>query len=357
MCEAYALESHDVTLLCPPWTDPSVGADAFAFARVRRNFKIVRLPRLDPKPGSTGRLSFWIRTFSFLVVARVYLFTHRFDLVVTRDYLALLFSRRWLYEIHIPPKKGRGEALIGRALGLAVLTSGIRDFYTARGFSKERILIAPDAVDPAVFEVNTSRTEVRARWRIPQDAYVVGYVGTLKAMGIEKGIGTVIDALRDTPAGIIACVFGGEKEHIAEYQRRAEAAGVSEKIRFFGQVEHSLVPHIMPAFDCAVVPILDHEVYRLYTSPLKVFEYMAARLPMIVSDLPSLRDVLTEETAVFVPPADGHALAEAILDFQKNPDRALSMSARAKVIVDERYTWRARAHSIIEFAIKMQKNR
>lgn len=355
MCEAYALEGHEVTLLCPRWLDPNVGGDAYAFGRVKKNFKIVRLPIIDLFPGTPRRIFFRLRTLSFLLVAKIYILFNQFDLIVTREYGALFFFKNCIYEIHMPPKVKTGnESLIGRALGLVVLTSGIRDFYTARGVSLERIHISPDAVDPAVFEIPETREEVRAKFGLDPDAFIVGYAGTLRAMGHEKGIGTLIEAMKKTNPGVIACIFGGERQHVEEYKKRAQDAGVSDRMHFFGHIPHDEVPLAMRAFDCAVVPILDVEIYRLYTSPLKVFEYMAARVPMIVSDLPSLRDVLDESLAVFVPPGNGIALAGAIETLRHNPAAALARAVKAQVLVKEKFTWRARARAVVDFGERLK---
>lgn len=355
MCEAYALEGHEVTLVCPAWHDPVSGDDAYAYAGVRPNFKIVRLPRLDFFYGSPHPLWYWLRTISFLLVARLYLWFVRYDLLVTRDYAALLLFSDCIYEIHTPPKvKTARESLLSRARGLAVLTSGIRDFYTERGIEPARIHISPDAVDPAAFEVSATKRDARERLGIDQDAYVAGYVGTLKAVGLEKGIGTVIEAMREVRPGTRAYVFGGEPDQVAEYEARAAAAGVGDRIVFKGKIPHADVPLAMRAFDCALVPLLDLEVFRLYTSPLKVFEYMAAGVPMIVSDLPSLRDVLDEHVATFVTPGDSHALAQALDAQRADGSSSQAMAERALTLVRERYTWRARARGIVDFANRMR---
>lgn len=350
MCEAYALEGHEVTLLCPYWDDARVGSDAYAFAQVRRNFNIVRLPRIDIFPGTANRMLYWLRTISFLIAARAYLLFHKFDLVVTRDYAALFFLKNCLYEIHTPPKVDTGRtSLLRRALGLAVLTSGIKDFYTERGVSPKHIHISPDAVDPDLFEVAETKSEARTKLRLDPEKFLVGYVGTLKAVGHEKGVSTVIQAMRLAPAGAMACIFGGEPDHVREYQEKAREAGVSDRVLFFGHVSHAEVPLIMRAFDCAVVPLPDVEVFRLYTSPLKVFEYMAAGLPMIVTDLPSLREVLDERIATFIPPGDPEALARAIEMSMRERAAMQAQADRAKTTVKTRFTWRARARAIVEF--------
>ena len=89
-----------------------------------------------------------------------------------------------------------------------------------------------------------------------------------------------------------------------------------------------------------------------YTSPLKLFQYMASGVPIIASDLPSIREILTDDTAFWFPPDDERALARQIEYVLSHPDEARSKAARAREEV-KKYTWDARASAILEY---IQKN-
>jgi glycosyltransferase involved in cell wall biosynthesis len=81
-------------------------------------------------------------------------------------------------------------------------------------------------------------------------------------------------------------------------------------------------------------------------SPLKIFEYMASGTPMVVSDLPVLREVLVPgETAIMVPPADPQALGQALDQLIQDTSRANGLSERARAAAYN-YTWEARARNI-----------
>ena len=80
---------------------------------------------------------------------------------------------------------------------------------------------------------------------------------------------------------------------------------------------------------------------------------MASRRPMVVSDLPSLCEVLVEgETALFIPPDDPKALAGAVERLVE--DRLLSsgIAENAYKEVAEKYTWKKRAENILKFVVK-----
>ena len=90
------------------------------------------------------------------------------------------------------------------------------------------------------------------------------------------------------------------------------------------------------------------EKFKKYTSPLKLFEYMASKRPIIASDLPSIREILNTENAILVKPGSAKALANAIKFALENPDFCAKISKQAYKDV-QKYTWEKRAKRILEF--------
>ena len=87
---------------------------------------------------------------------------------------------------------------------------------------------------------------------------------------------------------------------------------------------------------------------RYFTSPLKLFDYMAAGVPIVATDVPALREVLVDgENALLVPPGDPEALAGAIDWILGDPALAERLRRRAFAEVAD-YTWERRAERIIE---------
>jgi glycosyltransferase involved in cell wall biosynthesis len=99
----------------------------------------------------------------------------------------------------------------------------------------------------------------------------------------------------------------------------------------------------------ALLPLPDEPVARYFTSPLKLFDYMAAGVPIVASDLPSLREVLRDgENALLVPPEDPAAVAKAIDRILGDPALARRLAARAREDASA-YTWDERAAQLLEF--------
>ena len=86
-----------------------------------------------------------------------------------------------------------------------------------------------------------------------------------------------------------------------------------------------------------------------WMSPLKIFEYMASRRPMLVSDLPALREILKHEaTALFCDPENVESRVNALKRLRDNPKLAARIGKTAYSEFKTKYTWKARAEKVIE---------
>jgi glycosyltransferase involved in cell wall biosynthesis len=97
-----------------------------------------------------------------------------------------------------------------------------------------------------------------------------------------------------------------------------------------------------------VLPNTATAISERYTSPLKLFEYLAAGRAIIASDLPALREVLTHDvTAWLVPPGDAAALAGALGTLARDSARRQRFGEAARALSAE-YTWDRRAERLEE---------
>ena len=108
-----------------------------------------------------------------------------------------------------------------------------------------------------------------------------------------------------------------------------------------------LVPSAISACDIATMPFPDLPHYRHCMSPLKMFEYMAVGRPILASDLPTIRDVLSEETAWFYTPSDVDDFLRLCREIADHPHRASDRAHRARMLV-ESHTWNVRMKRILE---------
>jgi glycosyltransferase involved in cell wall biosynthesis len=103
------------------------------------------------------------------------------------------------------------------------------------------------------------------------------------------------------------------------------------------------VARYLAAADALVIP---GTVSGRNASPLKMFEYMAMERPIVCVDLASLREILGDDGATFVPARDEAALAAGLLRVAADPDAAAHMARRASQRAGT-YTYAARAAAVV----------
>ena len=351
MGEAFASCGLDVELVTPRRFNV-IKENPFKYYDVEKKFKIIKLPCLDfiPLDFILGRIAFLIQTISFLISAKIYLSFKKYDILYTREQLTGLFFKDFVLEIHSLPHKIRffHRRAWQRAKKLIVLTSFIKNSLIEIGIPENKILVAPDGVDLEKFDIEISKKEARKKLNLPEDKILIGYIGMLKTLNMEKGINFAIGSLKFLDNRIVLVLVGGHNKDIEFYKKMVEELQFKNKVLFIGQVPHKSVPMYLKAFDVLIAPFPEIDHYKFYMSPLKIFEYMTSERPIIISNLPAIREVLNESNAILIKPGSPEKLAESINFTLKNPTFADRISKQAHKDVRE-YTWIKRAERILKF--------
>jgi len=143
-------------------------------------------------------------------------------------------------------------------------------------------------------------------------------------------------------------VVGGYDEDINRVKREA---GHPENVDFTGFVQPSDIPTYQVAADVLVAPYTEES--RPWVSPLKLFEYMAARRPIVASDREVLREVLTDgQNATIFEKGNANALREALASVLRSNSLQQTLVANAQETVDK-YTWHNRAQRILDWAARI----
>ncbi len=343
----YADETNDVTLVVP-WRLNMLKDDPFVFYGVPRNFSIrkifvadfLALPFLK-------QLGFVLESMSFIKALWWHLLFNTYDAYYTRDLAvaAGLWTRTPLfYEIHSLPERGNWlhRRAWRRAKGIVVISDGLRKALIAFGVPEQKILLARDAVDMKKFYITATRDECRAKLNLPADKKIVVYTGHLYDW---KGADVLAGATAELPPDTRVYIVGGTVADTEAFRRRF----VSANLHVLGWRNSSEIPLWLKAADVLVLPTSGKTaIGARYTSPMKLFEYMASATPIVASDLPSIREVLQESQAIFVRPDDPLALAGGIAAVLHNEHGARLVALAAQEHVRE-YSWENRARNIINF--------
>jgi glycosyltransferase involved in cell wall biosynthesis len=358
VCDALGVLGHDVRIFCP-FRKNVVTQDYWTYYGAREEVGIEYLGSFDPiaspLPGVT---KLWVLNALLRRHLRAAIPRRRFDLLYTRSpaLLPALLGQGApvILELHQLPRFGRRAFVrrCNRCTLVACLTSAMRDTLARWGVDERRLMSEGDAVDLKRFKALPPAEEVRASLGLPKDRLVVGYVGRLKTLGMEKGVGILLEALAALAPEkrYVGLIVGGPGADRKEYEAKARWLGLGpEQVRFTGDVDASRVPAMLSACDVLAMPFPDFPHYRHHMSPLKMFEYMAAGKIIVTSDLPTVRDVLSEETAVFCGPGSAASLAEALRFIQEHPKEAHKRALSAKVLVAN-HTWEERMRRILNAA-------
>jgi glycosyltransferase involved in cell wall biosynthesis len=197
------------------------------------------------------------------------------------------------------------------------------------GVPRERTSTIHNGIDCRAFQPRPERrSEARARWGLPAEAFVVGGIGRLtyqKNFALFLDVAAVV--LRGHPKAFFVVAGTGEDE--AALREHAERLGIAERVRFLGYVGEMAA--LYPALDTLLL------TSRYEGLPITILEAMAAGVPIVASKLDGIAEVLADDhDAALVPADDAAQFAARIGEFITKPELAqrFAGSALAKVRAD-----------------------
>lgn len=346
-------ERADVTLISS-WLSRSAYRETLAFFAIKERFSLVRLP-----------ISLVTRHFSvellcrllYCAMALLYVSVRRYDVIYTRDvsFLVLLsylprFLRprqRIVYEAHTiyhlssPDKVS--FSLEARAVALAdtlvPISQGIYDDLQALfKVPAERMAVMEDGVNLKNFAPTPGPAGAGDRTSIIYSGSFIDW----------KGVEVLVEAVKylSKPA-VEILIVGGVDPDLARIRQLAKAEGVESQVIIAGRwPQQELIPRMLSS-GIGVLPNVKTAIGEKYTSPLKLFEYMACGMAIVSADLPAMREVLEEEeNALFFEPSNARDLAQQLDRLLDNRDLRESLQKTNQARAGY-YSWDTRAERIL----------
>jgi len=348
MCEAFSNQGVEVKLVVPK-RDNKIKMNIWEYYNQKPNFEIEYLRITDFMKLEIPRISFFLQSRSFLKSVLSYLKKEEFDLIYCRDLLFIKhlgkLNNNLFCELHSLPKSFNKNDL-SKAKGVITITQGLKNDLIKKGVSKDRIMVVPDGVDLNKFDINISKKEAREKVKLPLDKKIVLYVGHLYKW---KGAHILAEAAKMMNNDIKVVFVGGTDKDMLEFKKKY---GSIENIEIKGHISYSSIPFWMKSADVLVLPnSAKKDISEKWTSPMKMFEYMASKRPIVASDIPSIREILNKNNAVLVEPDNPKTLAEGINSILKKLNFSAKISMQAWKNISQ-YTWDKRAESILRFIKK-----
>lgn len=343
-CESLAKKGATLLLVVPK-RRTAIIEPTFTYYAVDPVFSIKKISVVDTV--SLGKLGFFVENISFLFSIFLHYTQFRNSVLYSRDEMVLAplaFFRRELvvWESHSGTWNIFSKYLARRADRIIVISHGLKQFYLGKGIEKERIIVAPDGVDVTAFLNPPTKEESRKRLGLSDTDTLALYVGRVDGW---KGVGVLLKAARLLPSSIRVVIIGGEPHQVDRLKKE------NPSVIFLGYRPYTEISANLAAADMLVLPnVGTSTIASSYTSPLKLFAYMASGRPIVLSDLPSLKEILSEDSAEFFEAGNPTALAEAIERVAAGGNSVELKAATAKQLV-EKYSWDKRAQTIYEAII------
>lgn len=351
MCQGFSDNGYEVILLAPNLKnkyEKNVN-DIYDFYGVRKNFKIKKLWYPDFWGGA---LFYSLSIFFYLLINKSHKLVYgRF---LYGCYVAAILKKKVILEEHGSMTDTKKHViLIFKTLlknkyfeKLIVISDALKNIYLKKNYLEaSKIFVAHDGADK-VLDLETTVNLFGDK-----NSLKIGYVGHLYE---GRGVEIIIECakkLKDMTFHLV----GGNSREIEYWKNYLKKLGL-KNIFFYGFITPKETYKYRNSFDIVLAPYSKKvSVMKVkgnnqletsqFMSPLKIFEYMAHKKPIIASDLPVIREVLNEKNSILVEHNNIELWVKSII---KLKDSNLRNTIASNALNDfKNYTWKKRASSVI----------
>ncbi|MEK7213621.1 MAG: glycosyltransferase [Patescibacteria group bacterium] len=292
------------------------------------------LKRVKPNRQSNEQIIFFSNDFNLIIILIFWKFIFSLPIKIIADWHH--FTHSWK------------DRFVASHTDCSITTSHKLENFIHRIAHLARVHTVYGGVDLTYYNRQDNISTLRKELGLPEKAFFIGYIGLFTTMGMEKGISVMIEGLVDLDSDFIMVFVGGKLDEIEKYTNYAKLKGVLEKCIFLSIQPFEKVVLYEQVMDVLTIPYPDKPHFRDNGFPMKVYEYMASKRPILYSKLEFVEEVVSDCGYGFMAD-DSHDLARAIMSIRNNPNDAKIKAEKAFIKVAE-YTWIKKAKNIIKFS-------
>ena len=237
------------------------------------------------------------------------------------------------------------QGMIWRNADVALPVTGVLGRCVAEyGVPHERIRVISNGINQAEFVTALPRPAAKAALGVP-GGVTIGFVGFIRAWNALDLLVDFVAAHRD--AHDLHLLVVGDGPAVPDLAAQAARLGVAERITMTGVVARADSPRHLAAMDIAVLPGITP-----YSTPLKLYEYMAMGCAIVAPDSENIREFLTDGVeALLFDPADPAAMAGCLLRLVQDGALRDRLGAAAQARIESAgFTWLSNADRVADLA-------
>ena len=204
-----------------------------------------------------------------------------------------------------------------------------------------RTVVVPNGVNTALFAAMPTRNAARDALGIAPEDRVIVFTGSLRPW---HGVDVALNALKALPLDT-SLLIAGTGDIQPDLERLATNLGISDRVRWLGHVPHQQMSTVLAAGDVAIAPYPPLAGFGF--SPLKLYEYLAAGIPVVASDIGQVTEALADgRFGTLVEAGDAAELAVGIQATLADP-ASITRAERARAYALDNHGWAQRAEQIL----------
>jgi glycosyltransferase involved in cell wall biosynthesis len=243
------------------------------------------------------------------------------------------------------------ESLICRlATRVIVVSTPLARLMQAAGVDAAKIEVMPNGVSLEDFQFRADSSDLRHRLGLV-DHLVIGFVGWFRDW---HGLDLLLEAFACSglAAERVKLLLIGDGPAMADLRRIVEEKGLAASVLFTGPLPHAEVPPFLDLIDIAVQPAANE-----YCCPMKILEYMALGKAIVAPLQDNIRELVSEEEAMFFTPRDVRSFCLALQTLARQVPRAREMGRKARAAVVSRgFLWTANARRAVEMVARPHRS-